>query len=217
MNVSRPPRLATWLLNRFVSGHKGESLLGDLIEQYQHRLSRSWYWRQVVIAVLAAVTHEVRDHKLLAVRALSACWALLWFLGLFAEQFYRSMGLFIWNWTVALRLDMLRAWWFTYQLPLFVLLCVNATATGWIVARFSRRHQSAMVVLCALSLWVFWMAAGFGFVWHWGFFQRGRFTEPIQLVINMVVNFIAMPIAILVGGLWGARPDDQAPREIAIQ
>jgi hypothetical protein len=49
-----PPRFATWLLGRFGSSTHGESLAGDLIEQYQKERSRTWYWKQVLAAVLIA-------------------------------------------------------------------------------------------------------------------------------------------------------------------
>jgi hypothetical protein len=48
------PGFATWLLRRFGAGRYSESLAGDLIEQYGQGRSRSWYWRQVVLAVLIA-------------------------------------------------------------------------------------------------------------------------------------------------------------------
>jgi hypothetical protein len=47
-----PPRLATWLLKRWSSPYHGESLAGDLFEQYRQGASRAWYWRQVAAAVL---------------------------------------------------------------------------------------------------------------------------------------------------------------------
>lgn len=49
-----PPRLASWFLQQWGSPYHGESLAGDLFEQYQQGGSRAWYWRQVAAAVLAA-------------------------------------------------------------------------------------------------------------------------------------------------------------------
>lgn len=50
----RPPRLATWLVNLFVSSEE-ESMVGDLCEEFCHIASkagvapaRRWYWRQSV-------------------------------------------------------------------------------------------------------------------------------------------------------------------------
>jgi hypothetical protein len=48
-----PPKLASWVLERWGSPYHGESLAGDLIEQYQEGRSRAWYWRQVLAAINA--------------------------------------------------------------------------------------------------------------------------------------------------------------------
>jgi preprotein translocase subunit SecY len=46
----KPPRLATWLLDQL---GPSEALAGDLIEEYARRGSAFWFWRQVIMAVLA--------------------------------------------------------------------------------------------------------------------------------------------------------------------
>ncbi len=50
MNV--PPVMATWLLRHLVLGDRNEALEGDLLEEFQRRGSASWYWRQVLGAIL---------------------------------------------------------------------------------------------------------------------------------------------------------------------
>ena len=49
-----PPRLAVWLLKRWASPYRRESLLGDLLEMYRAGRSRTWYWRQVIAALTLA-------------------------------------------------------------------------------------------------------------------------------------------------------------------
>ena len=51
----QPPRIATWLVNLFTPAEEGESIRGDLLEEFSHLASksgvafaRSWYWRQTV-------------------------------------------------------------------------------------------------------------------------------------------------------------------------
>jgi hypothetical protein len=51
----QPPRAATWLVNLFTPAKEGESILGDLLEEYSHlvmksgiAVARRWYWRQAV-------------------------------------------------------------------------------------------------------------------------------------------------------------------------
>ena len=52
MTASRPPRLADWLLDRVASGRNGESLVGDLHEQFGRGRSNGWYWRQTATAIV---------------------------------------------------------------------------------------------------------------------------------------------------------------------
>ena len=64
MSHSSPPRLALWLLTRFVDDH--EPLAGDLAERYRERPSRLWFWWQVLGAIAVASTRprEVRPLRL---------------------------------------------------------------------------------------------------------------------------------------------------------
>jgi len=43
-------RLATWILTRCAPDYRGDSFLGDLIEQYEQR-GAWWYWRQALGAL----------------------------------------------------------------------------------------------------------------------------------------------------------------------
>ena len=54
MSERVPPKLASWLLKRCGSPFHGESLQGDLFEQYQEGRSRAWYWGQVTAAIWIA-------------------------------------------------------------------------------------------------------------------------------------------------------------------
>ena len=51
MTNSRPPRFALWVSRRL--GVDNEWLAGDLVEEFGHRRSHLWLWRQVIGAVLA--------------------------------------------------------------------------------------------------------------------------------------------------------------------
>jgi hypothetical protein len=52
MTQSKPPVLATWMLDHLMWGGRNEALAGDLLEEFQRRLSADWYWRQVAGAIL---------------------------------------------------------------------------------------------------------------------------------------------------------------------
>ena len=78
MNDSPPPVLATWLLGRW---NVRPALVGDLIEKYQYRPSRIWYWRQVLCAIVTDTVGQILEHKLFVVRGIGAGMTLLWLLG----------------------------------------------------------------------------------------------------------------------------------------
>jgi hypothetical protein len=68
---SRPPRVATWVLGRFGTGQALGPVAGDLFEEWQRGRSRTWYWKQVLVAVVVGFGTEVCRHKVLAVRAVA--------------------------------------------------------------------------------------------------------------------------------------------------
>ena len=55
-----PPRLAVWLLKQWASPYRRDSLLGDLLEMYRSGRSRTWYWRQVITALILARARALR-------------------------------------------------------------------------------------------------------------------------------------------------------------
>lgn len=53
------PRLADWILRRVLPlGKRGESILGDLREEYRSHPSRLWYWRQTIALAVQYLTHD---------------------------------------------------------------------------------------------------------------------------------------------------------------
>src|SRR4051812_9898240 len=83
MKPIRPPRLATWLLQRLGIGAHNDALLGDLVERYQrHDANPSWYWRQVVLAI--ATGHADAIFKLIGGHMRRTVAVLLLFIGLFS-------------------------------------------------------------------------------------------------------------------------------------
>src|SRR5436309_1129016 len=108
MSTSNPPRFATWLLRRFVPGQQWESLIGDLMEQHRRKRSGAWYWRQVLAAILVGAVRDIREHKLLTMRAVTVCYCLMRISSFLAEKLYRFFGLWVWNWTVAHDFDTIR-------------------------------------------------------------------------------------------------------------
>ena len=59
MNAPRPPHLALWLLNSLLP--ENEPLIGDLVEEFQHRRSRGWFWRQAIAAIVLSRRSSRRE------------------------------------------------------------------------------------------------------------------------------------------------------------
>jgi hypothetical protein len=56
-----PPRMAVWLLKHWASPYQRESLVGDLLEMYRAGRSRTWYWQQVLAALILARARALRS------------------------------------------------------------------------------------------------------------------------------------------------------------
>jgi hypothetical protein len=61
---SRTPGLLVGVLLRQIRGYRAESLIGDLSEEYIKGRSALWYWRQVLLAVIAGYLRLLRIHGL---------------------------------------------------------------------------------------------------------------------------------------------------------
>lgn len=53
------PVIAVFLLQRFC---RDEALVGDILEEFEHRRSRAWLWRQVAVVVLLGLPYGVVKH-----------------------------------------------------------------------------------------------------------------------------------------------------------
>jgi hypothetical protein len=129
--------IAAWLFDRL---DLDVALLGDLIEERERR-SPVWYWRQVLFAVWIGIWSSIRDHKVLALRAVATGFAMeYFFLFLWEFQGPDLPLISIVNWIANLSLVLL-----------------TQTATGWVVARTHRARRIAMVFafLACFFLWDF--------------------------------------------------------------
>ena len=202
MTVTDPPRLATWLLQRFTWGPRGESLVGDLLERYQQKRSSAWYWRQVFAAILASTTSEVAAHKLLAVRAVvvgALAGVLLTVPIHWLSEITRAS---INDWIVA---SGHYAFWpvlLSGPLSITVFQCVAGAAIGGIVARLHQLHAAAMVYLVSASFLLFEMGLA-------ALLMSTQPHAPIPHPEIMLLPLLVLgkPLGVLVGGLLSVRPD----------
>jgi len=84
MKSSKPPALATWLVEHMNPGGRNEALAGDLLEQFSQGRSVTWYWRQVLVAIVAGFMKEWRI--LVWAGGATACWALPLYYGRFGDK-----------------------------------------------------------------------------------------------------------------------------------
>jgi hypothetical protein len=191
MNASQPPRLATWLLQRWGSGPKREFLVGDLLEQYQRGRSSAWYWRQTMTTILIGGSGDLRDHPWLGVRAIVMGWViyLLPFPGTWQALWRASLH----SWGLNLQL--------AGEVPVY-LVCVVG---GWMVARLHRHHAAGAVGVYTLTVLLF----EYGHM-SWMFWRHGHPPMPLAVLLFPAFLAIGRPLGILVGGLCGTRAEDHA-------
>ena len=62
------------MLRRLLPSHDIDALLGDIAEESRRR-SRLWLWMQLAAVLIVGSWHDVRKHRLLALRAVSTGFA----------------------------------------------------------------------------------------------------------------------------------------------
>lgn len=215
MSISEPPRLSTWLLERFAPRQNRESIVGDLREQVLRGRSAWWYRRQVFGTILAGLAADIAAHKLLAVRALAIGLADLYVIygvvGPFIQEtrmaLFRQWGPSLWG-----ESEILRQLWVYYGLPFVTVTCLMFIATGWMVARLHRRLPGIVILVAVMLL----IPATFQTMetrrllatelwpgWAWGSFRWA-------LLFHSFLAVVVHPLALLIGGLWAARSDPDA-------
>lgn len=148
MTTRLPPRLATWLLERFGNGRRNESLLGDLHEQYVQGRSAGWYWSQVLRAL--AISARARLATLVAAVAMTFVMALAW---LQAQDFFARNASSVHSFMAGMTDDYHTAailTWFaslSIKAPFFFL-------TGWLAVRI---HRSGPLTVLATVLALYFL------------------------------------------------------------
>jgi hypothetical protein len=143
MRPSHPPRIAAWILNRFSPGRDTDAIAGDLIEQYRQGRSRSWYWREVTVAVVRGTWSEAWQHRLSLVIAVAMAWILsfFWQKGV-APSAYLLIARYLFGHHAR-----------PQDIPLVALLIDGplSVAMGWTTARFARQCRIPAVFALAVT------------------------------------------------------------------
>ena len=177
--------IAVWLFERL---GLDVALIGDLLEECQRRRSAIWYWRQVLIAVWIGIWAAIRDHKVLALRAVATGFATEFLFVILWERLGPELAMFsIMQWMTQVSVTLL-----------------TQAATGWVVARTHRAHQVPMVLVFLICILFFYASYTFSSA---RILLVGSINEPRfrpYLAMYLVTIFLAT-VGIVLGGIFGAR------------
>ena len=201
MSPRRPPRLATSLLCRLT--RPTETVLGDLLEQFEGGKSRLWYWSQVIGLIAQTAVGEIQQSRALVVRVMASGLILTMItsstitaiISFDRWLFVRGFGWFYRNGYGLPRSMASHPWWIATAL--YVLF-------GWCVGRFAQRRQAAVVLLFAISIFISDSALlSYHLASH-----SVDFANGYNLTQMVVFTVVILPLAALFGGvsarIWGS-------------
>ena len=199
-----PPRLATRLLTRFSSGDHGEAMAGDLLEQYEARPNRLWYWRQVLSVIRADIVSTIAARKWGTAGAIAFGW-LLYFVTSFPVNVLVKAVRNETNWWLASTGRYKPEWLFWSQvIEQSVIIYIVCFAIGWLVARLNRRTAPASVFVLAVSVLIF----------EYTMIALMLASSPIPAYISTVELVVPValtagrPVCLVLGSLWAPRSSE---------
>lgn len=152
-----PPALARWIVRCLYPQRHREALIGDLLERFREERTNSWFWRQVVLAILIGYANELRLHSAeisLATLGTGLIWCFPW-TGLFpiAEATTST------NWVAQARwLPVIEIVTAALVMPLFAALLRLWTALRW--RNLFRVSITAATLFTAGDLATTWWCVG---------------------------------------------------------
>jgi hypothetical protein len=192
MKPSKPPALATWLLEHARFSTADGVIAGDLLEEFNRGRSAAWYWRQVLMAIVVGCASEVRHRRVVAIRAVVITWAVNY--GAIRAPFvvYRLFGLAFHPALVSITFSLL-----------------GGAASGALVALLQRKDEGrhparrilrgigrrAMLLTCAGALlgWAFMAIL---------FLKKGALQHPIhQILVATIVYYLVALTGFAIGAL----------------
>jgi hypothetical protein len=194
--MRRSHAIANWIFERL---RLDVALTGDLLEECVRGRSAIWYWRQVLIAVWIGIWGAIRDHKLLAMRAVATGCATNYVFLLLWWRFLDPFGLPNPGSMVSI----------VHWIPGLSIILLSQSATGWVVARTHRAQPVPMVLV-----FVIWLLL-------WDVYDTSSMVRML-LVDSIdrprILRYLALYLApmfvtnagLLVGGIFGAPPQERA-------
>jgi len=196
---SKPPALATWLVEHLVPGDKREALSGDLLEQFNQGRSAAWYWRQVLLAILVGLSKEL----LILWVALGATTLSTW---VFLQPWGHSAVAA--GFQAIMRPGMTLAWPLSLIYTAGCFAVINALPVVAVLSLYLglRRRLALRRFLRGLVSGVFALALCMVMGWAVPF---GRARTPLHYVAISLPLFVS-----LLFSMWTARPNEE--RKIAV-
>lgn len=192
MKTSKPPALATWLLEhaRFSTT---DVIAGDLLEEFNRGRSAAWYWRQALVAIVVGCASEVRHHRVLAARAILIAWA--------ANYAALMLGRL-----VTMELSERHFLAYNPQLAMWAICFLGGLTSGLVVALLHRGHRNAMLLTGAAAL-LGWALMAILLV------KPGSLQHPlVQIARATIVDYLVVLAGFAIGGfLFTPAPKPGAP------
>ena len=193
--MRQPPRFATALLCRLAD--PTETVLGDLVEQFQSGKSTLWYCRQAASVITQKVLADIRQSPAIVVGVMatgpiltlvapSTITAIQHIIGFDRWLFLRGFGWFYLNGYGLPRSMATHPWWIATASYAFF---------GWCAGHFSQRKHGAVVLMFGSAIFVSNLAR---LSYHLA-------THPVDFdtvyLIQMIVfAVVILPLAALIGG-----------------
>jgi hypothetical protein len=198
----RVPVFATWLLHRFGVQRQNEALVGDLAEEYQAGKSRMWYWWQTLVAIFITVIRDVREHKLLALRAVAVAWA-VWYAFALAERYIILGGFDRVHW-IGSSHAVFQWGWISQRLIQWMLI-------GWLVARTHRAQAGSMVLMVAAWRLLYCLLMVNEYV------AIGTARFSIQTYLQLLTIVPLQLLMLIAGGLLATKGKPEPPMTITLR
>ena len=148
--MRKMPALATALLLHF--GPQDDSFVGDLAEEYAGGRSRSWFWRQVLAAIVMASVRHVDAHPLRTTMAVATGWATLLLLFTRGDRAAPALAGWLWGWDQ--RTAYQTGVWWPFYISAWMVSYAGFVASAVVVARVHRRQAGPMLMAYAASMLV---------------------------------------------------------------
>jgi hypothetical protein len=201
---TRPPRLAVWLIELFVTDEQAPSVLGDLLEEFSDVAARSsvararrWYWRQALPTILHLLISGFRAAPWFMAGVVAGGTALVelgwWFMGWSVTQGFNYLNHSVFphiqprsRFEVFLTVFLVNSGHYLYRLTLSMLI-------GCVVALLSKGRE--MSATLALSL-----ICSIPALTRFSLFIRGAKLYGITDLFYVLLFFFGGLFALVAGG-----------------